>query len=296
MGRPPPGIETMGKIRERYVAELEVRRYAPMTIKRYLSSVKALVRHFWRSPETLDVEDVRGFMLHLVRVRKIGPSSQKVYVAALKFLFEVVLDRPEMVHVLPNPRMPKTLPVVLSGTEVETLFGAIESLKHRAVVMCAYGAGLRVSEACKLRVEDIDSKRMLLRTRGKGARDRFVVLPARLLDALRVYWKEFRPPRQGCLVRGATPDGHLAPATGRGGLRRAVGASGLTKPVTPHVLRHTFATHLLETGTDIRVIQAMLGHASIRTTARYTRVGGPLIARTQSPLDKLGTPEAAPLG
>lgn len=286
----------MGEIRDRLVAELEVRRYAPSTIKRYQVSVRALVRHFWRSPETLSAEDVRSFMLHLVRVRKIAPSSQKVYVAALRFLFEVVLGRLEMVHVLPNPRMPKTLPVVLSGTEVETLFGAIDSLKHRAVIMCAYGSGLRISEACKLRVEDVDSKRMLLRIRGKGAKDRYVVLPQRLLDVLRVYWKEFRPPRDGFLFLGATPDAHLAPDTVRGVLKRAVAASGITKSVAPHVLRHTFATHLLETGTDIRVIQAMLGHASLRTTARYTRVGGPLIARTQSPLDKLGTPEAAPLG
>lgn len=287
----------MGYTRDRLIEELELRRYRSSTIESYVRCSRKLVEHFWRPAESLSEEDVRGFMLHLVRIRNIGPSGQKVYVAALRFLFTHVLGRPEVIHALATPKVPRTLPVVLSGTEVEALLSAIESLKYRGVVMCTYGAGLRVGEACMLRPEHVDSKRMLLRVvDAKGARDRYVPLAQRLLDGLRAYWRAVQPPRDGFLFPGRSAKGHIVPETVRKVLARAVAATGLEKRVTPHVLRHSFATHLLELGTDVRVIQALLGHSSIRTTARYTHVGGPLVARTKSPLDVLGTTEAEPLG
>jgi site-specific recombinase XerD len=287
----------MGQTRDRLVAELEIRRYRPSTIESYVRCARKLVEHFWRPAESLGREDLRGFLLHLVRIRKIGPAGQKLYVAAFRFLYAHVLGRPEMLHFLPYPRVPRPLPVVLSGSEVAALLAAVESPKYRAVVMCAYGAGLRISEVCALLPEDVDSKRMLLHIRdAKGGRDRYVVLSQRLLHALRAYWVAARPPRDGFLFPGATAGTHIAPDTVREVLRRAAVASGLAKRVTPHILRHSFATHLLEAGTDMRVIQALLGHGSIRTTARYTHVGGPLIARTKSPLDLLGTPEGKALG
>lgn len=287
----------MGKTRDRLIEEMELRRYRPRTIERYVHCAQMLIRHFWRPAESLSMEDVRSFMLHLVHVRKIGPSSQKVYVAALKFLFAHVVGRPEVLHALPNPRVPRTLPVVLSGTEVEALLGAVESLKYRGVIMCTYGSGLRVTEACTLRPGDVDSKRMLLHVaNAKGARDRYVPLPERLLDGLRAYWIAARPRRDGYLFPDSSDESHIDPRSVRHVLARAAEAIGMRKRVSPHVLRHSFATHLLELGTDIRVIQALLGHASIRSTARYTRVGGPLLTRTKSPLDALGTKEAEPLG
>ena len=287
----------MGKTQKRLLEEMELRRYRPSTIESYERCARKLVEHFWRPAESLDDDDLRGFVLHLVRVRKIGPAGHKLYVAAIRFLYCHVVGRPEVVHVLPYPKVPRPLPVVLSGTEVEGLLGAIESPKYRAIVMCAYGAGLRVGEVCSLRPEDVDGKRMLLHVRdAKGARDRYVVLAARLLDALRAYWRAVRPARDGYLFPGATAGSHVSDDTVRQVLRRAAASCGLEKRVYPHVLRHSFATHLLEAGTDLRVIQVLLGHASIRTTARYTHVSARLIGRTKSPLDLLGTKEGEPLG
>jgi site-specific recombinase XerD len=286
----------MGQTKDRIIAELELRRYSPTTIKAYVRHARNTVCHFMRPLEELDADDLRGFLLHLIRVRKVGPAAHKLYVASLRFTYQHVLGKPELTHALPWPRVPRSLPVVLSGTEVVRLLEALESPKYRAVTMCAYGGGLRVSEVCGLRPEDVDSKRMLIHVRGKGGRDRYVVLAGRLLEALRAYWRAVRPPRDGYLFPGVAPDSRLAPDTVRDVLRRAAKACGLEKRVSPHVLRHSFATHLLETGTDLRVIQELLGHGSIRTTARYTHVSARLIGRTKSPLDLLGTDEAKPLG
>jgi integrase/recombinase XerD len=287
----------MGKTRDRMVAELEIRRYRPATIRRYVGCAAHVVRHFMRPLESLEGEDLRGFFLHLVRERKLSAGGQKSYVAALRFAYLHVLARPEMIHFLPWPRVTRPLPVVLSGSEVERLLLAVASLKYRAVVMCAYGAGLRVSEACGLRPQDIDSKRMLLHVReGKGARDRYVGLSQRLLDALRIYWVAIRPARDGYLFPGESAGSHVSGDAVRDALKKAADVCGVTKRATPHVLRHSFATHLLESGTDIRVIQQLLGHQSIRTTSRYTHVSARLIGRTTSPLDLLGTEAGEPLG
>jgi integrase/recombinase XerD len=287
----------MGKTRDAMLADLELRRYRPSTKTEYLRCAKNYVLHYMKSAEELGESEVRAFVLHLVRVKKVSASVQKMYVAAIRFLYTHTLRRPEVLHWLPWPKVPRSLPVVLSGTEVLGLLEAVESPKYRAILMCAYGAGLRIAEACALAPADIDSKRMLIHVRdGKRGRDRYVMLSPRLLDALRIYWRSARPPRDGYLFPGATPKKHIAPTTARGVLRKAVEAIKLKKAASPHTLRHSFATHLLETGVDIRVIQELLGHGSIRTTARYAHVSAQHVGRTKSPLDLLGTEEGKPLG
>jgi len=246
-----------------------------------------------RSPEELGEPEVRGFLLHLLRVKKITPASLKMYVASLKFLYSHTLRRPEIVAWIPWPKVKKTLPVVLSGTEVKTVLEAIESPKIRALFTTAYGAGLRIREACSLRIDDIDSRRGVIRIRdGKRGRDRYVMLGQRLLDVLRRYYARERP-EGPWLFPGKTPDIPVSPGGARRILRQAVRECGLKKKATPHTLRHCFATHLLEAGTDIRTVQVLLGHASLKSTAIYTHVQRQLISGTPSPLDIIG--ELAPM-
>jgi integrase/recombinase XerD len=230
-------------------------------------------------------------------VKKAGVFVHRMHVAAIRFLYAITLRRPEVVGWLVWPKTPRSLPVVLSGTEVFAVLEAIKSPKYRAILMCAYGSGLRVSEACALTPADIDSKRMVIHVRdGKRGRDRYVMLGERLLAALRTWWRIERPAREGYLFPGAAAGKHVSPETVRNALKKAAAGAGLEKRTYPHLLRHSFATHLLESGTDIRVIQRLLGHGSIRTTERYTHVSAAHIRRTKSPLDLLGTEAGKPLG
>ena len=229
---------------------------------------------------------MRGY--NLIDERRASPASHKMHLAAVKFLYSVTLGRPEVAVRLPWPKVPRTLPDILDGDEVERLLCSVESLMHRAILMTAYGAGMRISEACSLGVGDIDSSRGLIHIRdGKRGRDRFVMLPRRLLVFLREYWRAVRPPGPR-LFPGQKKGRSITPSAVRAALMKAVAAAAITKRVTPHVLRHCFATHLLEGGEDIRIIQVLLGHGSIRTTARYTQVSKLHIGGTQSPLDRLG--------
>jgi site-specific recombinase XerD len=278
------------------VAELELRRYSPRTITEYMPWVRRLRTHVGRSPARLGEGEVRAFVLHLVRVECVGPWAHKMCVAALRFLYGEVLGKPEVLKALPLPTVPKSLPVVLSGSEVEDLLGALVSVKVRAAVMCAYGAGLRATEVCTLKPHDVDSKRGVIHVRnGKRGKDRVVMLSGRLLEVLRAYWRAERPSREGFLFPGRSA-GHIHANTIRRAMRKAARAVGIVKRVYPHLMRHAFATHLLESGTDLRVIQVLLGHASIRTTTRYAHVSTAHIARTKSPLDLLGTEEARAFG
>lgn len=286
----------MGHIRDRMIADLQLRRYSISTQNEYVRCATRFVEHYMRSPDELGEREVRGYVLHLVRVRKVSPSVHKMHVAAIRFLYVHTLHRPEAIRWLPWPKIPCSLPVVLGGAEVESLLQSFESPKYLAIVMCAYGAGLRISEACALAPSDIDSARGVIHVRhAKRRRDRYVMLSARLLDTLRAYWRAVRPPPDGYLFPGANPGSHSSPRAVRSVLKKAVAAAGLRKRVTPHVLRHSFATHLLEAGTDVRVIQVLLGHGSIRSTARYTHVSASHIGRTKSPLDLLETKAAKPL-
>lgn len=282
--------------RARMVSDLELANYASGTIENYLRCADTFVAHYMRVPTELGELEVRCFLLHLQKIRGTGPSGLKMFIAALRFLYARTLQRPEVVDTIPWPRVPKSLPVVLSGTEVEELLGAIESLRHRTVLSAAYAGGLRISEACRLTCADIDSKRMVLRVhQGKGKKDRYVMLSERLLLLLREYWKATQPGRER-LFPGKDADGFLSPGAVRDALRKAVAACGLTKRATPHVLRHSFATHLLESGADLRTVQVVLGHSSIRTTSRYTHISKRHIASAKSPLDLIGTAAGEALG
>jgi site-specific recombinase XerD len=286
----------MEQLRDRMVADLELRAYSPSTQLEYVRYALKFTAHYMRPPEELGEPEVRGFLLHLIGVKKANPPTVKMYVASLKFLFSHTLRRPEVVAWIPWPKIKKTLPVVLSGTEVKTVLKAIEPLKIRALFTTAYGGGLRIQEACSLHVDDIDSQRNVIRIRdGKRGRDRYVMLGRHLLDVLRRYYARERP-EGPWLFPGKRPGTSVHPDQARRDLQRALKTCGLRKKVTPHTLRHSFATHLLESGTDIRVIQILLGHASLRTTTRYLRVSTRYVAQTKSPLDLMDTEEGKTLG
>jgi len=270
--------------------DLRLRGMSPVTQRMYLQCARSLAAYHHRSPATLGEVEVRAFLDHLVRDRRLSRGTLRVYVAALRFRYRVTLERPDVVQRVPAPRrIAERLPDILSPAEVERLLAAVRLLKHRAMVMAAYGAGLRVSELCALTAADIDSGRMLLRVRaGKGEKDRYVMLSERLLTTLRAYWRQ-RPPRGDYLFPSPRPGQPLSRKAVWHLLRRAARRARLRKRVTPHILRHSFATHLLEAGTDIRVIQVLLGHRSLRTTARYALVSRAHVGTVRSPLDTLPT-------
>jgi integrase/recombinase XerD len=286
----------MGKLSDQMTEDLQLRDYARRTCKAYVDCARAFVAYHRKPPQQMGELEIRQFLMHLLETRKAGPATRKMHVAGIKFLYEVTLRRPEVVASIPWPKVPHGIPQILSGSEVMSLLDAIESIKHRAVVMTAYGAGLRISEVCALHVDDIDSKRMTLRVReGKGNRARYVILPERVLFLLRRYWVLERP-KKPWLFPGKQAGCPLSAASVRYHLAAAAKKTGLTKRVTPHVLRHTFATHLLELGTDVRVIQMLLGHRSIRSTVRYTQMTSRVLAKTTSPVDVLGTPKQKMIG
>jgi site-specific recombinase XerD len=230
---------------------------------------------------------VRRYLLFLLEEQHFSASNLKIHIAAIKFLFTVTLNRPQVVDAVKFPKVAQKLLDIPSPSEVAAVLSELRSPVHRTVLLCGYGAGLRVSEACKLCVGDIDSKRMVIVVRaGKGGHDRYAVLSAVLLDALREYYRRVRPP-QPYLFQGKLP-GHPIPVQAvQTALRMALVRSGVSKRITPHTLRHAFATHSLESGTDLRVIQTLLGHANIRTTVRYVHVSAATIAKASSPLDAI---------
>ena len=284
----------MTSLRLRMLEDMSIRNLAENTQISYLQQVSSYARHFKRSPERLGPEEVRAYQVHLIEDRKLMPSSISIATSALRFLYKVTLKQAWTPDEIPMPKKPFKLPIVLSPDEVLHFLGCIHSLKHRTILTTAYAAGLRVSEATHLKITDIDSKRMVLRVdQGKGNKDRYVMLSPRLLDDLRTYWKVARP--QTWMFPGDIE--------GRPITRDAVGlacdtarrASGITKPITPHSLRHAFATHLLENGTDVRTIQMLLGHRSLATTSRYLKIATSTVCATTSPLDLLPKPVAPPV-
>jgi len=277
----------MSELYERMQADLKLRRYAARTEKSYLWSARRFARHFGRSPEALGKDDIRQFLLMLTD-RGESASSIKMYVAALRFLYAVTLARPAEVENIPWPRVIQKLPAVISRAEVEALLGEVQPLVCRMVVMTAYGTGLRISEILSLETRDIDGRAGLVHVRrGKGGRPRIVTLPRRLLETLREYWRLARPPGP-LLFPGQDRSKPLCPDTVRRAVHCAADALGIDKRVTMHAFRHSFATHLLESGEDLRTIQVLLGHRSIRNTTRYLQVSTQHLARVQSPLDALG--------
>lgn len=279
----------MGHLYDRMAADLRVRRYAPGTCARYLGCIRAFAEHHGTALGRTGEREVKAFLLHLVDIRGVGPAGLKMHVAALKFLYSVTLRRPRLAARLPFPRVPSPLPSVLSGSEVTRLLDAIDGAQLRTIALTAYATGMRITEVCSLKARDIDRSRRLIHVRGdKRARDRYTLLPAPVVAALR---DSLRQHREGPLFRwGPRSERVITPKMVRRALHEAAERAGITKRVTPHILRHSFATHSLEMGTDLRTIQALLGHSSIRTTERYTRIRADHLRRTTSPAELLGTP------
>ena len=276
----------MTPLRRRMIEDMTLRNFTQQTIDTYVQSVARFARYFDLSPEHLGPEHIRTYLLYLVQQRRVSFSHYKQTLSALRFLYRVTLGRDDVPDVIPPVKQPRTLPVVLSPDEVACFFAAIRNIKHRAILMTAYAAGLRISEATQLQATDIDSQRMVIRVRqGKGRKDRYVMLSPRLLEALRAYWKAVRP--QGVLFPGATPDQPITTESIKKVCQRARKSAGLDKNITAHTLRHSFATHLLEAGTDLRTIQVLLGHRSFSTTARYLHVATASFPNTHSPFDRL---------
>jgi integrase/recombinase XerD len=273
-------------LRQRLIDDMTARRYGEKVHKAYVRHIKTFAVFLGRSPDAATSEDLRRFQLHMAQ-QQISPGSINAAIAALRFFFTVTLERPDLVRPLRIVNEPRKAPIVLSQEEVAHLLEAAPGLKYKAALSVAYGAGLRVSEVANLKVSDIDSQRMTLRVeQGKGQRDRYVMLSPQLLELLREWWHAARP--QVWLFPGQNP---INPVTARQ-LNRAVTAAktlaGISKRVSPHTLRHSFATHLLEQGVDIRVIQVLLGHAKLETTALYTRVAVNTVRGIKSPLERLG--------
>lgn len=253
----------------------------------YRRCIGRFERFAGRCADQLGRPDVERFLLHLVHDRKVSPSTHNVYVGALKFLYDVVVARPEVMASMPRRKQPMRLPVLLAAADVARLIAAVSSITVRTILMLAYGAGLRVSEACALRVEDIDSRRMVLHIRhAKRGRERHVMLSPRLLEALRAYWRARRPSGPelfpGCGRADTLSRDAVAMA-----LRKAARRCGIAQRVTPHTLRHGFATDLLEQGVDLRTVQVLMGHASLRSTALYLHVTVARVGNLVSPLDRL---------
>jgi site-specific recombinase XerD len=261
----------MTALRRRMIEDMTLRNLAPRTIQVYVERVAAFARHFNASPECLGPDQIRAYLLHLVQERHVSWSYYNQARCALQFLYRITLRRDDLGESVPCPKQPRKLPVVLSLEEVARFLGAISCLKHRVLLMTAYATGLRVSEVTQLRIADIDSQRMVIRIRqAKGQKDRFVVLSPRLLEILRHYGKAAQP--GDYLFPGAQPDQHLSSSSVHRVCQAARRRAGLDKHVTVHTLRHSFATHLLEDGTNVRTIQILLGHRSLSTTARYLHV------------------------
>jgi integrase/recombinase XerD len=281
----------MTVLRERMIEDMQLRRLALTTQRSYVYYVSEYAKYFGTSPDRLDLEAVRQFTLMLINEAQLSPQSINCFLAAIKFLYLVTLEMPWREEDFPNrlPVQPK-LPTVLSPDEVWRFFDGIAGLVNRTVVMVCYGAGLRISEAVALKASAIDSARMVLHIeKGKGGRPRTAVLSPRLLQILRTYWKAVQPQGEW-MFPSWRQESHISPSTVQQACRDAMYQAGLSKHVSPHVLRHSFATHLLEDGEDIRVIQALLGHKRIDTTARYASVTPARLAKTVLPLDKLPTP------
>ena len=272
-------------LRQRLIEDMMVRSFIEKTRHDYVHHVKTFAAFLQRSPDTATPEDLRRFQLHQTETG-VRPPSINSSVSALRFFFTVTLDRPDMARHLTVVREPRRLPVVLSPDEVVRLLEAAPGPKYKAALSAAYGAGLRVSEVVALKVPDVDSKRMMLKIeQGKGRKDRFAMLSPQLLNLLREWYRIARP--QIWLFPGQDPINHLTSRQFNRAVHAAAHLAEIKKRVTPHTLRHCFATHLLEQNVDIRVIQTLLGHAKLDTTALYTRVATNTIRAVMSPLDRL---------
>lgn len=276
----------MTPLRQRMIEDMSVRNLSANTQQLYIDRVAKFARYFGKSPELLGPEDVRAYQVYLIHQKRASSSMLQQTVCALRFLYRNTLGKEWALPYIPSPRREKKLPVVLSQEEVSRFLDNLPNLKHRALIITAYATGMRVSEVVSLRAADIESDRMMIRVeQGKGRKDRYVMLSPNLLELLRAYWKVARP--ADWLFPGQRPGTHLTAKRALQVCIKAGVAAGLTKRVTVRALRHSFATHLLDAGANIRVIQILLGHRSLRTTVKYTHVSRETICSTSSPLDQL---------
>lgn len=280
----------MTTLRQRMTEDMRIRNLALNTQTSYLQQVSLFARYFHKSPEYLGPEEIRAYQVHLTEERKLAPGSVLIAVAALRFLYKVSLKREwPFDEVIPAPKKPQKLPVVMSPEEVLQFLSCVGSMKQRTILTVCYAAGLRISEAVRLRPTDIDSKRMVIRVeQGKGQKDRYVMLSPQLLQTLRTYWRTVRA--EGWLFEGNIPGQPIDRSAVEQACQKARRLAGIRKPATPHCLRHAFAVHLLEAGTDVRTIQLLLGHRSLATTARYLHIATNKVCSTTSPLDLLPHP------
>jgi integrase/recombinase XerD len=277
----------MTALRTRMTEDMQIRNLAVHTQNTYLLQVALFARHFNKSPELLGPEQIRTYQVYLTNEKKLATSSILIAISALRFLYKVTLKKTWAIDdVIPAPKKPQRLPIILSPEEVIQFLAVVTSAKHRAILTTCYAAGLRISESIALTPPAIDSKRMVLRVeQGKGKKDRYVMLSPKLLTTLRDWWRLERP--QHWLFPGNIPDRHITSDAVERECQKAHAACKIPKPITPHSLRHAFAVHLLEQGTDVRTIQLLLGHRSLATTARYLRIATTKVCSTTSPLDLL---------
>jgi len=283
----------MTSLRQRMIGDMQVRNLSPHTQASYVQQVSLFARHFRQAPEALGPEEIRAYQLYLTNERKLATSSILIAIAALRFLYKVTLQKDwPWDQTIPAPKKPQTLPIVLSPEEVRQFLACVPGLKHRTILTACYAAGLRISEAIRLKVTDIDSQRMVIRVeQGKGQKDRYVMLSPKLLDTLRAWWRVAKP--RGWLFPGHRAGYPISKGAVEQACQQAQRRCGMAKPITPHSLRHGFAVHLLEAGTDVRTLQLLLGHRSLATTARYLRIATSKVCATKSPLDLLPQPVAA---
>lgn len=283
----------MGVFRDAMEQALALRGLAPKTCSAYLSWVRRLVRFCRVVPDQLTTEQVRAFLLHLTQERKLSFSTFNQALNAARFFFLEVLKRPFVVEGLRYQKPPRRLPVVMNDEEVSRLLAAAASLRDRALLETGYATGMRVGEVTRLLITDLDSGRMAIRVdQGKGRKDRYVMLSQSLLETLRAYWRESKP--RVFLFPGLGGKKPLCVSAAQKAFDRARLQAGIKKPVSFHTLRHSFATHLIENGTSLRTIQALLGHRSLQTTERYTHLAQNYLHQTTSPLDRLRKETPAP--
>ena len=280
----------MTSLRRRMIEDMQIRNLAEGTQKSYVLHVSLFARHFQKSPELLGPEDIRAYQVYLTNEKKLSTGSIIVAISALRFLYRVTLKKDwSLADFIPAPKAPKKLPNVLSPEEVVQFLGCVTSRKHRAILTTCYAAGLRISEAVALTPPAVDSKRMVIRVeQGKGQKDRYVMLSPKLLEILRSWWRVEKP--KDWLFPGDIPGRHITRFSVERDCQKAHRICKIPKPITPHSLRHAFAVHLLEQGTDIRTIQLLLGHRSLATTAKYLRIATTKVCSTSSPLDLLPRP------
>jgi integrase/recombinase XerD len=277
----------MSPLRRRMIEDMQIRNLTPNTQRVYVAHLVRFACYFRKSPDLLGPPEIRTYLIHLTQERRLAASSIIVTVSALRFFYTVTLKRAWVVEDdIPAGRQAKKLPVVLSQEEVARFLGAVENLKHRVILTICYATGLRISEAVRLKSPAIDSQRMVIRVeQGKGRKDRYVMLPPKLLDMLRDYWKRTHPGEW--LFSGRYPGQPISPLSINRSCREVSLQCGIGKPVAPHALRHAFAVHLLEAGTDLRTIQLLLGHRNLSTTAQYLMIATSKVCATPSPLDTL---------